>query len=245
MKILVVVPTYNEAKNLPLLLEQVMALEISGLELLVVDDNSPDGTAKVVEDAGAAYKNRVHVLRRARKEGLGPAYVAGFKEALRLGADVVVQMDADLSHPPQSIPTMLEGIKVADVVVGSRHAPGGGVTGDWGLSRRLLSRWGDLYVRWVLGLRIRDTKSGFKAFRRAVLEDLPLETLHSKGFIFQAEVVYVCQKMGFDITEVPYIFLDRQEGQSKMSLRIILEALWRSYQIRWAWRGIQPANSPK
>ncbi len=245
MKTLVVVPTYNEAKNLPLLLEQVMALEISGLELLVVDDNSPDGTAQVVEDAGAEYQNRVHVLRRAQKEGLGPAYVAGFKEALRLGADVVIQMDADLSHPPKSIPAMLEGIKIADVAVGSRYVPGGGVAGDWGLSRRFLSRWGDVYVRRVLGLRIQDSKSGFKAFRRAVLENLPLENLHSKGFIFQAEVVYLCQKMGFVVTEVPYVFWDRQEGRSKMSLRIIVEALWRSYQIRWAWRGIRPVNSSK
>ena len=245
MKTLIIVPTYNEAKNLPLLLKQVMALGISGLELLIVDDNSPDGTAQVVEDTGAKYQNRVHLLRRARKEGLGPAYVAGFKEALRLGADVVIQMDADLSHPPQSIPVMLESIKVADVVVGSRYVPGGGVTSNWGLSRRLLSRGGDLYVRWILGLRVHDTKSGFKAFRRTVVESLPLEALHSKGYIFQSELIYLCQKMGFDVTEVPYVFLDRQEGRSKMSLRIIVEALWRSYQIRWAWRGIKQVNSTK
>ena len=236
MKTIVVVPTYNEAENLPDLVEQIFTLNIAGLELLVVDDNSPDGTAETAETLGGRYPDRIHVLRRARKEGLGPAYVAGFREALRLGADVVIQMDADLSHPPRDIPAMLNAIKESHVVVGSRYMPGGGVAGDWGLLRRLLSRGGELYIRWVMGLRIRDTNSGFKAFRREVLEQLPLEALRSSGFIFQAEVIYLCQKMGFEIREVPYVFPDRKVGRSKMSLGIIVEALWRPFQIRWIWR---------
>jgi len=237
MKTLVVVPTYNEAGNLPDLVNQLFALNVPDLELLVVDDNSPDGTADAAEALGTKYPHRLHVLRRATKEGLGPAYIAGFREALRLGADTVIQMDADLSHPPEYIPALLEGIETTDVVVGSRYVPGGGATGDWGLLRRILSRGGDLYVRRVLGLRLRDTKSGFKVYRREVLERLPLETLRSRGFVFQAEVAYHCQEMGFRILEVPFVFQERKAGGSKMSLSIVVEALWRSFQIRWGGRG--------
>ena len=234
MKTLVVVPTYNEAANLPELVNQLFALNLPDLELLVVDDNSPDGTADVAEALETRHPHRIHVLRRARKEGIGPAYIAGFREALRLGASIVIQMDADLSHPPESIPALLEGIKSSDVVVGSRYVPGGGIAGQWGLLRRLLSRGGDLYVRLVLGLRIQDTKSGFKGFRREVLEKLALETLRSKGFIFQAEFVYRCRELGFSILEIPFVFQQRKAGRSKMNLPIVVEALWRSFQIRWA-----------
>lgn len=234
MNPLIVVPTYNEAETLPDLVNQLFSLNIPGLELLVVDDNSPDGTAAVAEALRTRHTHRIHVLRRARKEGLGPAYVAGFQEALRLGASVVIQMDADLSHPPAYIPALLEGIKSCDVVIGSRYVPGGGVAGPWGLRRWLLSRSGDLYLRWVLGLRIQDTKSGFKGFRQEVLRQLPLETLLSKGFIFQAEMAYHCQQMGFRIREIPFIFRERKAGRSKMSLPIVVEALWRPLQIRWS-----------
>ena len=233
MKVLVVVPTYNEAGNLSTLAQHLFDLRIAALELLVVDDNSPDGTAAEAEALERSYPGRIHVLRRPRKEGLGPAYVAGFREALRLQADVVIQMDADLSHPPEYIPAMLESIKACDVAVGSRYISGGGVASEWGIARRFLSRGGDLYVRWVMGLHLQDTKSGFKAFQRRVLEQLPLEALRSRGYIFQAELLYRCQQMGFSVQEVPYVFQERKSGGSKMSARIVVEALWRSFQVRW------------
>ena len=242
MKTLVVVPTYNEAGNLPYLTSQLLSLNVPDLELLVVDDNSPDGTAAVVEELKARHPGRVHVLRRPKKEGIGPAYVAGFREALRLEAAVVVQMDADLSHPPEYVPALLEGIKTYDVVVGSRYIAGGGIAGHWGFVRRLLSRGGDLYVRWILELHIQDTKSGFKAFRREVLEQISLETIRSSGFVFQAEVLYRCQKMAFRIQEIPFLFQERGAGRSKMSLAIVLEALWRCIQIRWAGPGTGAAK---
>ena len=241
MKTMVVVPTYNEAGSLPALVQHLFDLNFPGLELLVVDDNSPDGTAALAEALESRYPHRIHILRRPRKEGIGPAYVAGFREALRLEAGIIVQMDADLSHPPEYIPALLEAIKTCDVAVGSRYIPGGGVAGNWGLLRRLLSRGGDLYVQQVMGLRIHDTKSGFKGFRREVMEQIPLETLRSKGFIFQAEMVYRCQQMGARIQEVPFIFHERRAGHSKMGLRIVVEALWRSFQTRWTRAGTKAA----
>ncbi len=233
MKVLVVVPTYNEAENLSTLAQHLFDLHIPTLELLIVDDNSPDGTAATAEALGSRHPGKIHVLRRPRKEGLGPAYVAGFREALRLQADVIIQMDADMSHPPECIPALLESIKTYDVAVGSRYVSGGGVASEWGFARRFLSRGGDMYVRLVMGLHLQDTKSGFKAFQRRVLEQLPLEALRSKGYIFQAELLYRCQQMGFRIQEVPYVFQERKSGGSKMSVRIVTEALWRSFQVRW------------
>ncbi|MBI4201131.1 MAG: polyprenol monophosphomannose synthase [Chloroflexi bacterium] len=233
MKTIVVVPTYNEAGNLPQLADRLFAQGVPDMELLVVDDNSPDGTAAVAEALGARFSQKVYLLRRASKEGLGPAYLAGFREALRLGGEVVVQMDADLAHPPERIPGLLEALKGCDVVVASRYVAGGGVSPGWGASRRLLSRVGNLYVRWTLGLRVRDTNTGFKAYRREVLERLPVHKLRSKGFIFQAEVLYRCQQAGWRILEVPFVFHERQSGRSKMGFSILFEALWRCYQIRW------------
>ena len=174
----------------------------------------------------------MHVLRRKAKEGLGRAYVAGFKEALHLGAANVVQMDADLSHPPASVPDLLAALGKHDVAVGSRYIPGGGVAEGWGLGRKLISHGGDIYVRLVLGLPIHDTKSGFKAFRREVLEAIDLDAVTSHGYIFQAEIMYRCLKMGYRMTEVPFIFYERKAGKSKMSVSIITEALWRSVWLR-------------
>ncbi len=233
MKILIVTPTYNEAGNIPVLVQHLFDLNIPALELLVVDDNSPDGTAAAAAALEKHYPNRIHVLSRPKKEGLGPAYVAGFQEALRLGADFVIQMDADLSHSPQYVPSLLQALDACDVAVGSRYIPGGGTSGKWGLRRRLISRGGDLYVRLVMGLRLTDTKSGFKGFRRGVLEQLPLEALRSKGFVFQAEMLYRCQQMGFRIREVPFVFQERRSGGSKMGLTILAEALWRCLQVRF------------
>ncbi len=232
MKTLVVIPTYNEAENLPTLFDALFALQLPGLELLVVDDNSPDGTADLAHRLGQERKGGVHVLRRAQKEGLGPAYVAGFEEALRLGAETVVQMDADMSHPPGVLPDLLNALDRYQVVVASRYMPGGGASEDWGVSRRLISLGGDFYVRLVTGLKIKDAKSGFKAFRRESLQALSLRSIRSRGYIFQAEVLFMCQRLGLSMGEIPYIFEQRAAGRSKLSLGIMVEGLWRALQMR-------------
>ncbi|MBI4201629.1 MAG: polyprenol monophosphomannose synthase [Chloroflexi bacterium] len=237
MQTLIVVPTYNEAANLPELAAQLFALRLPDMHLLVVDDNSPDGTAAVADGLNTQHAGYVHVLRRKAKEGLGRAYVAGFAEALRLGAKRVVQMDADLSHPTEAIPRLLAALEGHDLAIGSRYIPGGGVAQDWGLARKLISRGGDIYVRLALGLPVKDTKSGFKAFRSEVLHKVGLEHIASAGYIFQAEFVYRCYKLGFRITEVPYLFHERRAGKSKMSLSILTEALWRSLWLRFKVRG--------
>ena len=234
MKILTVIPTYNEVENLPLLVEQILGLGIPDLEILIVDDNSSDGTAAVTQELAKEYPKRIHLLSRPKKDGLGTAYVAGFNEALNRDADVIIQMDADLSHPPKYIPALIKCLKSADVVVGSRYVPGGGITHDWGILRRILSRSGDLYIKLMLGLHIKDTKSGFKAFRRSAIEKIPIKNLRSKGFIFQAEVIYWCQRMGLSIYEMPFVFQQRATGKSKMSLHIIIEGLWRPFHTRWS-----------
>jgi dolichol-phosphate mannosyltransferase len=234
MNPLVVVPTYNEAANIPVLAEALFSLGLPDLQLLVVDDASPDGTADVVDGLRAKYADRIHLMRRPGKQGLGRAYVAGFTEALRLGARTIVQMDADLSHPPDTVPALLDAIKDSDVAVGSRYIPGGGVTQEWGIIRRLLSQGGDLYVRWILSLEVQDTKSGFKAFRRDALEKLSLDTVRSKGFIFQSEVLYRCRQLNFTVREVPYQFQLRRSGRSKMSVGIVIEGLLRPILIRWS-----------
>ena len=242
MKTIVVIPTYNEAENLPVLFDALFALQLPGLELLVVDDNSPDGTADLAHRLGQEQQRGVHVLCRAQKEGLGPAYVAGFEEALRLGAETVVQMDADMSHPPEVLPDLLNALERYQVVVASRYMPGGGASGDWGVLRRLISRGGDFYVRLVTGLKVQDTKSGFKAYRRESLQALPLRSIRSRGYIFQTEVLYLCQRLGLSMGEVPYTFEQRAAGHSKMSLGIMLEALWRAVQMRW--RPPKPVGRP-
>ena len=237
MKTIVVVPTYSEASNLPELVERLFALAVADLELLVIDDSSPDGTAAVAEELESNHPGHIHVLKRPEKQGLGPAYVAGFRRALELGADRIVQMDADLSHTPEHIPAFLEHLEVHDVVVGSRYVPGGGTDANWGLKRRLLSHGGNLYTRLVSGVRLKDPRSGYKGFRREVLEGIGLEGLRSRGFVFQTEVASRCQQLGCRVIEVPIVFYDRKAGRSKMSLSIIVEALWRLFQIRWASRG--------
>lgn len=228
----VVVPTYNEAANLPTLVEQLAALALPGLHLLVVDDGSPDGTGSVARQLAPRLEGRVHVLERPGKLGLGSAYKQGFAWALEHGADYIVEMDADLSHSPAYLPRMLERIQHADVVVGSRWTKGGGVDSKWGLSRRLLSRGGSLYARLCLGLRVRDTTTGFKCFRREALAGLSFAEIKSSGFGFQVEMAWLCQRQGYQVEELPIRFVERTRGKSKMSLRIIVEALWRVAAIR-------------
>lgn len=229
----VVVPTYNEADNLPRLAERLFALGIPNIQLIVVDDASPDGTARVAAELSDRFDGRVTVVQRQSKQGLGTAYVAGFSRALAIGADYVVEMDADLSHGPEYIPRFLEALERADVVVGSRYVPGGGVDASWSLGRRLLSYFANLGIRMAAGVRVRDATSGFKGFRGEALRSLDLDRFKCKGFGFQTEVARACQLQGHRVVEYPIVFVERERGKSKMSLFIVFEALWRLLLLRW------------
>ncbi len=232
MRVAVVVPTYNESGNLPLLVEQLEALAVDGLGFIVIDDGSPDGTGQVADRLAAARLGRFIVVHRQGKYGLGTAYVAGFKAALDAGAEQVVQMDADLSHPSAEIPAMLAKLGDADVVVGSRYTRGGRLDPAWGFKRRQTSAWGNRGIRCVMGLKVKDATGGFKAYRRSALEAVGLDRLRVTGFGFQAEVAYRCQKAGLKVVEHPILFTDRKYGRSKMSLGIIIEAFWRLTLLR-------------
>ncbi|MCY4528157.1 MAG: polyprenol monophosphomannose synthase [Chloroflexi bacterium] len=232
-KVAVVVPTYNEAENLPLLTERLFSLDISALTLIVVDDGSPDGTGEVALQLAAKYDGRVELVQRHRKEGLGPAYIAGFSHALDAGADYIVQMDADLSHQPEYIPKFVDALEEADVVVGSRYVSGGGVDEHWGVMRRLISSGGNWGIRAVTGVKIKDATGGFKAFRQSVLRSIDFSQIRCAGFGFQAEINHACERMGFVVIEHPIIFIDRTMGKSKMSLGIMVEAMWKLLPLRW------------
>ncbi|MBF8266810.1 MAG: hypothetical protein HW388_318 [Dehalococcoidia bacterium] len=233
MKVVVVVPTYNEARNIPELASRLFSLDLPSLHLLVVDDGSPDGTGRIAEGLAEAYPGRVQVLHRQGKQGLGTAYVEGFRHALNWGADVVVEMDADLSHNPQYLPLLLDKMADYDVAVASRYVPGGEADPGWGLGRRLLSRGGNLYAHLAAGLRVKDATAGFKALRRGVVESIDMGSFRCKGFAFQIEMAYACQRKGFRVAEVPISFVDRGRGTSKLSLAIVLEALWHVLWMRW------------
>lgn len=233
-KISVVVPTYNEAENLPDLCAALFKLPLPGrLEILVIDDNSPDGTGQIAEALAEALDGRLRVIHRPRKLGLGTAYITGFRLALADGAELVVQMDADFSHAPEYLVPMVTLTRDYDVVVGSRWVPGGQVDPDWGLPRRLLSRWGGIYARLILGLKVADPTTGFKVFRRDALARIPLDRVVSNGYAFQVEMAYMCQLAGLRVYEYPIVFRDRTRGHSKMTLGIALEAAWRVLEVRW------------
>ena len=229
----VVVPTYNEADNLRELAERIFALGLPNPKLLIVDDGSPDGTGEVADALTQQYEGRVEVMQRGSKLGLGTAYVDGFSRALAVGADYVIQMDADLSHAPEYLPEFLKGLDHADVVVGSRYVAGGGADQTWSWFRRLVSSGGNFGIRTIAGLRVRDATSGFKAFRAPVLRSLDLDRFECKGFAFQAEVAHACQRMRLRVVEHPIVFTDRSKGQSKMSMGIVIEAVWRLLPLRW------------
>ena len=201
------------------------ALGDKGVRVLVIDDNSPDGTGEIA-DRLAAELEYVDVLHRARKEGLGPAYVAGFRRALADGAELILEMDCDFSHDPNDVPRLVAAAGDADVVLGSRYVAGGGVR-NWGLLRRLVSAGGSWYARTLLGVTVRDLTGGFKCYRRSVLERVDLDAVHSKGYAFQIETTYRALRAGFSVTEVPITFADREAGGSKMSRAIVAEAMWK------------------
>ncbi len=221
----VVLPTYDEAENVVALLDAVLGVVNRGgidARLLVVDDGSPDGTAELAEAVGARDP-RVSVLRRTRKEGIGPAYRAGFRHALAAGAAMIVEMDCDFSHDPERLPALVAAAADADLVLGSRYVPGGGVA-RWGAVRRAISRGGCLYAQWVLRVNVRDLTGGFKCFRREVLEAIPLDEVTAAGYGFQIEMTYRALVLGFRVVEVPIVFTERELGSSKMSRDIVWEA---------------------
>jgi dolichol-phosphate mannosyltransferase len=228
---LVIVPTYNERFNIARLIPAILAQDPS-LEILVVDDGSPDGTGAIV-DAIAATNSRVHVIHRPSKLGLGTAYIAGFRWALERKYDLVFEMDADFSHNPERLPEFLESIKEADLVLGSRYQDGHVNVVNWPMSRLFLSYAANVYARFVTGLPIFDTTGGFKCFRRNVLESIDLNSVKSNGYAFQIEMSYRVWKRGFRLFEIPIIFVDRTEGVSKMSKKIVREAVWMVWRLRW------------
>jgi dolichol-phosphate mannosyltransferase len=239
---IVVIPTYNEAENIPRLVERLWSLPVPSIRLLVVDDGSPDGTGAVAEELARRHAGRISVLHRAGKLGLGTAYLAGFAEALRLDPSAVVQMDADFSHAPEEIPGLLEALQEADAVFGSRYVPGGRLDERWSAGRVALSRFGNWYARQILRLPLRDVTGGFRAWRPATLRGMPLDRIRSNGYVFQVEMAYVAQRLGYRIAERPIYFEDRRYGRSKMSFRIQGEAALRVWQVLIAHRGVRPRS---
>jgi dolichol-phosphate mannosyltransferase len=228
---LVIVPTYNERENVARIIESVLAQD-PRLSVLIVDDGSPDGTGAIV-DAIAATNGRVHALHREKKMGLGTAYLAGFKWALARDFAYVFEMDADFSHDPAHLPEFLRAIVDADLVLGSRYRNGKVTVVNWPMSRLMLSYAANIYARTVTGLQLYDATGGFKCFRRRVLETIDLDDVRSNGYAFQIEVSFRAWKKGFRINEIPIVFTDRTEGESKMSKRIVREAIWMVWRLRW------------
>jgi dolichol-phosphate mannosyltransferase len=230
MKALVIIPTYNESENVVPLLDRVFAQGLPGVEVLIVDDNSPDGTGAIADRAAAADP-RVHVMHRAAKQGLGSAYVAGFRYALERDYEAVFEMDADFSHNPDSLPEFLRELEQADLVLGSRYLHGVTVV-NWPLSRLILSYAANVYSRVITGMRFKDLTGGFKCFRRRILEAIDWERVRSDGYSFQIEITFKAYRKGFRIQEIPILFVDRRAGESKMNQKIVWEAAWMVWRLR-------------
>ena len=241
-QVMVVLPTYNEKENLPLIVKALFDLALPNFSILIVDDNSPDGTGKIADELCEKHAGQCHVLHREGKAGLGPAYIAGFKRAIELGADAIIQMDADFSHQPHYLPQLLEKLSTYDVVIGSRFAKGGSVDKSWGVYRKLLSWWANrIYTPILLGLPINDATGGFKAWRRETLIGMDIDRVQSNGYVFQVEMSYVAHKLGYTISEIPIYFPDRQHGTSKMDSSVALEAALRVWQLLWHYRSLNPS----
>jgi dolichol-phosphate mannosyltransferase len=237
-----VLPTFDEAENLEPFVAAVLTKLPPSSRILIVDDNSPDGTGEIADRLAAEHES-VSVLHRPRKEGLGPAYIAGFRVALAEGAGLIFEMDSDFSHAPAYLPRLLDAAERADLVIGSRYVPGGGV-GDWGALRRAISRGGSAYARHVLGVGVRDLTGGFKCFRREVLEAIDLDAVRTRGYAFQVELTYRAIELGFEVVEVPIVFRDRRVGASKMSRSIVVEAIFELPLLRFGRRhGREPRAS--
>ncbi len=233
----VVLPTYNEADNLPALAAALLALPIGNLQVIVVDDSSPDGTGAAADRLAARHPGRVHVLHRTEGRGLGRAYIAGFRHALQLGAQYIVQMDADFSHNPADVPRLVDASQNADLVIGSRYVEGGGLDSDWSWWRRFLSWWANtVWAQLFLGTQVRDATAGFRCWRRATLQGIGLERVRSNGYVFQVEMSYMAERLNYRIVEIPIFFEERRVGRSKMTAAVKFEATWRTVALRWRHR---------
>lgn len=237
MRTTIVLPTYNEAENLPKLVSALLSLPLE-LSVLVVDDHSPDGSGEVAELLSDQHPGRVFVLHRSGKLGLRSAYIEGFRKAFDEGAEAIVQMDADFSHDPAVLPEMASRIASCDVVIGSRYVKGGSLDERWPAWRKLLSAFGNFYARTILSFPLRDVTTGYRMWRREVLQNMPLERIRSNGYIFLVEMAYIAYLMGYKITEIPIHFADRRWGKSKMSLKIQLEAAIRIWDVWWHYRDL-------
>ena len=234
-------PTYNEAENLPQIAATVLDLP-APVSLLIVDDGSPDGTGEIAEKLALDYPGRLSVIHRKGKLGLGTAYIQGFKQVLETNADAIGQMDADFSHPPKKILELAAALEESDVAVGSRYIVGGGLDENWPAWRKGLSSFGNLYTRIILNLPVKDGTGGFRLWRRSVLENMPLDSIRSNGYVFQVEMAYVAHRMGYRFKEIPIYFSERRFGTSKMSFRIQVEAAIRVWQLLWIHRGVKPVD---
>lgn len=243
-KTVIIIPTYNEANNLPLLVAELWALQIPELSILVVDDNSPDGTGDIAEDLAKRKTGDLYVIHQPAKFGLGRAYIAGFQWALENNADYVIQMDSDFSHSPPHILEMLQEIKEADLVVGSRYVAGGRVDEHWSFGRYLLSWWANsVYTKIILNLKVKDATAGFKCWRAQVLRRINLNAIQSNGYSFQFEMAFLAEKLGLRIVEIPIYFEDRRIGRSKMTIPIKIEAIFRAWEIRWRYRNLRRTST--
>ncbi len=244
MKLMIVLPTYNEKENLETMIETLLALPVPDLSVLIVDDNSPDGTGAIADKLAAKLPDRVSVLHRKGKLGLGTAYIEGFHIALDKGADYVMQMDCDFSHDPKYIPQMIDKADECDcdIVIGSRYVKGGSLDETWGIGRKLLSWWANsIYVRLILGTKAKDATGGFRLWKREVLEGMDLNRIRSNGYVFQVETIYVAEKLGYRDEEIPIYFADRKIGTSKMSFKVQLEAAMRVWQVYVRHRHLKPS----
>jgi dolichol-phosphate mannosyltransferase len=245
MSFWIIIPTYNEKENITALVPALWKLNIPGLHVLIVDDNSPDGTGQLAEKIKRQSHGKTSCLHRTGKLGLGTAYLAGIATALENGADLIGQMDADFSHPVSKIPEMLHALEKVDVVIGSRYISGGGLDIHWALWRKVLSSFGNLYARAVLRMPIRDVTGGYKIWKRSVLESMPLERVRSNGYVFQVEMNYLAYRLGFRFNEIPIYFAERTRGESKMSFLIQKEAALEVWQLLARYRDIRPIQSKK
>ena len=239
MKTFIVLPTYNEAQNIAPMIDQLLALNISDTTILIIDDHSQDNTGQIADQLRDQHPDRIFVMHRPGKLGLGTAYITGFKWALEHGADCVIQMDADFSHSPSYLPNFVAKLNEYDVVVGSRYVPGGKLDPRWSGWRFFLSKWANsVWVHLILGTQVQDATAGFKCWSRRALERIQLDRVRSNGYVFQVEMAYLCEKLGLSILEFPIYFEDRRIGKSKMTVPVKLEAAWRVLQIRWHYGGL-------
>jgi len=239
MSTIVVIPTYNERENLPTLIEKLFSLPVSDLEVMIIDDNSPDGTGEVADSLASLHPGKMHIMHRSGKLGLGTAYLAGFQRALELGANQVVQMDADFSHPPEKLVELIQASSDYEVVIGSRYITGGSLDHDWPFWRKALSGFGNFYARTILGCKIRDVTGGFRLWRSDALEHLPFNRIRSNGYMFQVETAYLAHLLNAKVKEIPIYFAERKFGKSKLDFSIQLEAAISVWQLPFRYRDLR------